>query len=847
MKNKRISLLLLGVVGLVGKVFADELPKILKYDRDPITFGCTVRLKHALTGKYLTADDERYDHPGTSGQFAVYGGTDDKTEKAQWIIKGRHSGDRWNFALNRDIANRSMIGWPVRKNQGLRFENVATGRDLHSHGARSPRTAQREVTAYGENGNGDTNDNFVVDQVDAAGGFEYLANGYKAKFRHENGNWTLHSHSIEWKPGKQEITTFGGRDDNDWWFVEIVAQPNKSEKIKSIYDKTRSAQLSYWAPLFWDTETDGCDEKYGEHRVWTHGGNRHDPAGNAQPPHDHLELILGPWGDSRVQQGPSFFVMHNADDKFKTGPIQFGDRIKIMSTFGGAGEDDKKGLLLPFRYLWMLEQSRFGTPHREIVISRPEHGGTQDDSAIFVLEPIIVGQTGPVSSLDLVRIRNVKTNAYFWMHPQNRWGHRYWEILADKGSEDRWGRDHYGTERRVFWEKFRFSLALPATVASDVARTDLAAVNREIEGILGAVKAKETQAHLEVVAKSNEELVKLLKKQKEDAEKAEAERIKAANEQIAKAKADADAALEALKTASAADKKKAQDEVDAAKKAIEALEADKKRAAQALADAQQAAEDAKKQVAEDAKKKVSEAELKAKIDADKAALFAADLMRKLDLPVGFVTMPGKVRSAALGLQDRETEVAVDNRGTKRKIVSFDDFGVVVLDDGSLGQLSLSTDPANPWQRVPLADEKGVAIKVSGAAVGTDGTTFVISQDGKSLYGITWPGDTPAAMPQASKGFEASDAKGAHRREKAKRRGSKKDGKKGKKGEKHKKTAGDDLDKKDVTKREKKDSSAKGRGKGGRKHAEGKKSQSKKKHKGKKRADDDDDDVAVASK
>ncbi len=807
MKNKRMSLLLWGAISLVTSALVAEPQAVPKYDRDLVTFGCTVRLKHGLTGKYLTVDDDRYDHPGTSGQIAVYAGADNKTDKALWIIKGCHSGDRWNFALNWDTNFRSMIGWPVRRGQILRFENVATGRELHSHGARSPKTGQGEVTAFGDNGMGDTNDNFVVDANDAGSGFEYLADGYKVKFRHANSNRTLHSHGIDWKPGKQEVTTYAGRDDNDWWVIELAVQPDKNEKIKPIYDKTRSTQLSYWTPLFWDAEADRCDEKHAERRVWTHGGSRHD-GGNNPPPHDHLELILGPWGDQRTQQGPSFFAMHNADDKFKTGPIQFGDRIKIMSVFGGGGEEDKKGLLLPFRYLWMLEQSRFGAPHREIVITRPEHGQTQDDGAIFVLEPVIAGQSGAISSMDLVRIRNVKTGAYIWTHGTNRWGPQYWEILADKGDEDKWGRNQYGTERRIFWGEYRFSSVLPTTVSNDGARRDLEFVNREIEKIIGEVKAKETQARLAEVAKKNEELAKLLEKQRLDAEEAEKKRIEALTALAAKADGEKAAAIKA----------------------------EQEKASQALEAANKALVEAKKQAEEDAKKKVSEAEAKAKADADKAALIAAELMHKLDLPIGFITMPGKPKSIAIGLQDREVEVAVDNRGTKRKVVSFDDFAVVVLDDGTLGQLLPSADPSNPWQRVNLVDAKGVAIKAAGAAVGCDGTTYVISQDGKSLYGITWPGDTPAVQPNPSKGFEAADKKGEHREKNAKRRGHKKGGKKGKK------RAGADKDKdKDEKKKDsadklgdkkKQDSKAAGRGKGPGKNADGKKPRDKKEQKNK---------------
>ena len=82
---------------------------------------------------------------------------------------------------------------------------------------------------------------------------------------------------------------------------------------------------------------------------------------------------------------------------------------------------------------------------------------------------------------------------------------------------------------------------------------------------------------------------------------------------------------------------------------------------------------------------------------------------------------------------------------------------------------LGSDPSNPGQRVDLKDDKGVVIKVANSGVGLDGTTFVISQDGKSLYGINWPGDVPAAMPDPTLRFKLAHAKKEQRDKKATRK------------------------------------------------------------------------------
>ncbi len=738
--KKRMYLLLCGVFTLMASA-------VLAYERDPVTYGCSIRLKHSATGKYLTDAEENYTHDGTSGQVAVYGGTDASASGAHWIVKGKHSGDRWNFDFNAQDTARSAIGWPMRFNQVFRLENVKTGRNLHSHNAISPITRQSETTVYGSNGNGDTNDNWVVAEIAREVGAGYVTDGYAVKLKHENTGRVLHSLMADWKQGKNEITTYAGRDDNDWWIIEIVAQPDKNTAIKAKYDESRSTKLSYWTPVFWDAETGACSATYADRRVWAHGGSRYD-GGNNYPPHDHLELLAGPWNDPRVKEGPSFFVIHNADDKFKTGPINFGDKIKIMAVHGGPGEGDKAGLLLPFRYLWMHPDSRHGAGYREIVISRPEHSSTANNQAVFTLEPIIVGQEGPISSMDLVRVKNINFGSYCWTHPDSRWGGTYHELLA----EDPWGKSNLGVGRHVLFEKYRFSLVLPTTVANNTARDHLVAVNKEIEEMFGPAEAAKQKA---LVAAAQAQL----------AEQAIA---------LQAAKDDADAKERARLAALADSEEKS--------RALKALEAAKK-----------TAEDAAEQAARDAATKLSAEEAKTKAEADKVARMAEELQDQLDLPIGFARIPGKkVKSIAFGLQDHEIEKTIDNKGTKEKQLIFDDFGVIILEDGSLGQYKLSVDPANPWQQVPLADASGAAIKAVAATVATDGTTYVVSEDGK-LYGISWPDDTPAAMPQASKGFEAADKKAKQRKEqkeakdakKAKGKKGKKEGKKakGKKGKK----------------------------------------------------------------
>jgi len=78
---------------------------------------------------------------------------------------------------NPERANGVASMWLVKEGQGsvecqpgdkipygskIRLQHVRTGKNLHSHLVASPLTRQQEVTCYGNNGDGDTGDNWIV-------------------------------------------------------------------------------------------------------------------------------------------------------------------------------------------------------------------------------------------------------------------------------------------------------------------------------------------------------------------------------------------------------------------------------------------------------------------------------------------------------------------------------------------------------------------------------------------------------------------------------------------------------------------------------------------------------------
>lgn len=174
-----------------------------------VRFGDTIRLKHVNTNHVLHSHNINYLHTHSSGQQQVTARFGHNSND-YWFVKAQHG-------LNADARK----GEPVRHGDVVRLQHVATKRNLHSHsGIPSPLTSQQEVTAFGDQGEGDENDNWKL-EVEGKGIW------YKKKrirLVHLETGHSLHSHSGHSHPdftaAQQEITCFDGRDNNDFWVVD---------------------------------------------------------------------------------------------------------------------------------------------------------------------------------------------------------------------------------------------------------------------------------------------------------------------------------------------------------------------------------------------------------------------------------------------------------------------------------------------------------------------------------------------------------------------------------------------------------------------------------------------------
>ncbi|MBN3320999.1 SDF2 factor, partial [Atractosteus spatula] len=112
-----------------------------------VTCGSIVKLLNVKHNVRLHSHDVRYG--SGSGQQSVTGVTAVEDSNSYWSVRGTGSA-----ACQR--------GTPVRCGQTIRLTHVNTGRNLHSHHFSSPLSANQEVSAFGEDGEGDTLDEWTV-------------------------------------------------------------------------------------------------------------------------------------------------------------------------------------------------------------------------------------------------------------------------------------------------------------------------------------------------------------------------------------------------------------------------------------------------------------------------------------------------------------------------------------------------------------------------------------------------------------------------------------------------------------------------------------------------------------
>ncbi|XP_051888063.1 stromal cell-derived factor 2-like protein 1 [Pristis pectinata] len=112
-----------------------------------VTCGSVVKLLNNRHNVRLHSHDVKYG--SGSGQQSVTGVSASDDSNSYWTVRGKP-------------GQGCQRGIPIKCGQSIRLTHVNTGRNLHSHHFVSPLSGNQEVSAFGENGEGDDLDVWTV-------------------------------------------------------------------------------------------------------------------------------------------------------------------------------------------------------------------------------------------------------------------------------------------------------------------------------------------------------------------------------------------------------------------------------------------------------------------------------------------------------------------------------------------------------------------------------------------------------------------------------------------------------------------------------------------------------------
>ncbi|KAM9846799.1 stromal cell-derived factor 2 [Aulostomus maculatus] len=137
--SRLLPFLLLSLSFILGVSLGTEL--------NFVTCGSVLKLLNVKHNVRLHSHDVRYG--SGSGQQSVTGVTAVEDSNSYWSVRGTSG----------TLCHR---GTPVKCGQTIRLTHVNTGRNLHSHYFTSPLSSNQEVSAFGEEGEGDHLDEWTV-------------------------------------------------------------------------------------------------------------------------------------------------------------------------------------------------------------------------------------------------------------------------------------------------------------------------------------------------------------------------------------------------------------------------------------------------------------------------------------------------------------------------------------------------------------------------------------------------------------------------------------------------------------------------------------------------------------
>ncbi|XP_024115862.1 stromal cell-derived factor 2-like protein 1 [Oryzias melastigma] len=185
-----------------------------------VTCGSLVKLLNTRHNVRLHSHDVKYG--SGSGQQSVTGVENAEDANSYWQIRGKP--DR-----------PCQRGSPIKCGQAIRITHMKTGRNLHSHHFSSPLSNNQEVSAFGENGQGDDLDVWTV-QCDGV----LWERDEAVRFKHVGTEVFLsvtgeqYGHPIR---GQREVHGMNSPGQHSWWrtmegvFIQPSMEPLRHDEL----------------------------------------------------------------------------------------------------------------------------------------------------------------------------------------------------------------------------------------------------------------------------------------------------------------------------------------------------------------------------------------------------------------------------------------------------------------------------------------------------------------------------------------------------------------------------------------------------------------------------------------
>ena len=149
--NKNKIILIYSIIISINLIFCENMSEDdikSTIESKTITYGSSLRIQNSITKFHLSSFGMNWS--SGSGLQIITAVESDKEINGLFTIK---EGETYPMKVN---------GEPVLCGDIIRLEHVSTGKNLHSHDFKSFVTNSQEACAFGDNGDGDVNDNFRI-------------------------------------------------------------------------------------------------------------------------------------------------------------------------------------------------------------------------------------------------------------------------------------------------------------------------------------------------------------------------------------------------------------------------------------------------------------------------------------------------------------------------------------------------------------------------------------------------------------------------------------------------------------------------------------------------------------